>query len=102
MTWDLTCCGVVGVPCGYYDVAATFRPPGGTPVNRAKPTAVPDPGRPDSLLIGIDPDGKSIEGTGVFAGRTDKGHQSGYHTGKECPNFVPFDDCWLIELDPTA
>jgi hypothetical protein len=100
MTWDLTCYGVVGVPCGHYDVVATFRLPGGTLVNRAKASAVLDPGHPDSFLIGIHPEGKTIEGTGVFEGRRGTVHQSGYHICKECPNFATFDDFWLIELDP--
>lgn len=99
MTWDLTCLGAVPFPCGHYDLEATFRLPGGTLVNRSKANAVTDPGHPDSLLIGIHPDGKTIEGTGVFAGRTGKVHQSGFHICRECPNFVTFDDFWLIELD---
>lgn len=100
MTWDLTCFGAVPYPCGHYDVVATFQLPGGTLVNKAKASAVNDPGHPDSFLIGIHPEGKTIEGTGVYSGRSGKVHQSGFHICTECPNFVTFDDFWLIELAP--
>lgn len=69
-------------------------------MNKAKGGAASDLEHPGSSLIGIHPDGKTIEGTGVYAGRTGKIHQSGFHICNECPNFVTFDDFWLIELDP--
>jgi hypothetical protein len=100
LTWDLTCLGAVPYPCGNYDVVATFELPGGTLVNKAKAGAIQDPSHPDSFLVGTHPDGKTIEGTGAYAGRTGKIHHSGFHICKECPGFATFDDFWLIELDP--
>lgn len=100
MTFDLTCFGAVPFPCGHYDVVATFRIPGGTLVNKAKVSSVADPGHPGFFLIGIHPEGKTIEGTGAYAGRTGRARQSGFHNCKECPNFATVDDFWLIELDP--
>ena len=100
-TWDLTCHGAVGIPCGVYEVTNTFRFAEGTLVTKEAASVAPDGTAPGFFHVGIHPQGKSvIEATGVFAGRTGTAHMSGRHGGQEFPAWVDFDDFWLIELDP--
>jgi hypothetical protein len=102
LTHDITCLGVVGLPCLVFEAVDTFTFPQGTIVNRALLSAVPDPAAPGFFLIGIHPDAKSIvSATGAFAGRTGTAHMSGRHDGREVPTAT-FDDFWLIDLDPKA
>jgi len=99
-TWDLTCQGAAGFPCGVYEVTNTFRFAEGTVVTKALAAVVPDGSAPGFFHVGIHPDGGSvIDATGIFAGRTSRAHMSGRHAGQEFPTFVTFDDFWLIELD---
>lgn len=101
VTHEITCLGIVGLPCPVVDAVTTFRFNDGTIVNRATVSIALDPERPGFAHIGSHPSGKSIvSGTGAFTGRSGKAHMSGHHDGREAPTHVTFDDFWLIELDP--
>jgi hypothetical protein len=101
MTHEMTCLGIVGLPCPVVDAVTTFQFTDGTIVNRATVSIALDPERPGFAHIGSHPSGRSIvSGTGAFTGRSGKAHMSGHHDGREAPAHVTFDDFWLIELDP--
>jgi hypothetical protein len=100
VTHDATCFGAAAVPCPVLQVTNTFKLPGGTIVNRALESVALDPQHAGFALISIRPAGKSIvAGTGVYADRTGRAKMSGWHDGRELPEYVTFDDFWLIELD---
>jgi hypothetical protein len=100
VTHDATCFGAAAAPCPLLQVTNTFNLPGGTIVNRALESVALDPQHAGFALIGIRPAGKSIvAGTGVYAGRTGRAKLSGWHDGRDLPEYVTFDDFWLIELD---
>jgi hypothetical protein len=100
VTHDATCFGAAAVPCPVLQVTNTFNLPDGTIVNQALESVALDPQHAGFGLISIRPDGKSIvAGTGAYAGRTGRAKMSGWHDGRELPEYVTFDDFWLIELD---
>jgi hypothetical protein len=105
LTHEAVCAVTPPPPCLVFDVTSTFDfagdgSPGGRIVNQAKLSAAPDPQHPGQLLVGIhQPESTIVEMTGVFAGRTGRAQMSGRQDCGSCPEFMTFDDFWLIELD---
>ncbi len=105
LTHEAVCALTTPPPCLVFDVTTTFdfaadRSPGGRIVNQAKLSAAPDPQHPGQLLVGVhQADSTIVETTGVFAGRAGEARMSGRQDCGSCPEFVTFDDFWLIELD---
>ncbi len=106
LTHEARCAVTTPPPCLVFDVTTTFdftegQHPGGRIVNQAKLSAAPDPQHPGQLLVGIhQPESEIVATRGAFAGRRGRAHMSGRHDCRHCPDFMTFDDFWLIELDP--
>lgn len=82
----------------------TFRLPEGEITSHELESIGPDPQRPGSFLIGIQPEGDTLmadRGTGAYAGRTGRVVMAGYHEAPKFPEEATFNDFYVVELDPT-
>ncbi len=87
---------------GMLDRTITFRIPDGQIVDRALEAFASEPGRTGWVLTGSLPGGRILpeRGTGIYAGRTGRIRQSGWHGDLTAgaPNPLT-DDLYVIELD---
>jgi hypothetical protein len=86
---------------GTVDAMTTFAFADGKLVSNVQVSFVPDPARPDWILVGARPDADSVvEATGVFAGRTGRVDMSGTNDlSKFATDELYQDAFWIIKLN---